>query len=221
MNSLLKFLGLAALIVFAGLWIMTVSKSCNKNKLDGVTTLEDELKDKVTEVTDDAETLFEGETDEEGLFDENGDEITSASTGTNPTTKSATTTTTTPVEEDDEGDEETTTDLQEEIAARENAEDEGATTSTTTTKAASSDGLEYLVIGGAFLTEANAKTEVKKLQKKGYPNAEVLVFDFSKYYSVCVERTENVNTANATKAKLIKEGHKEAYVHKKRSYKKK
>jgi hypothetical protein len=219
MNSLLKFLGLAALIVFAGLWIMTVSKSCNKNKLDQVTTLEDELKNKVTEVTDDAETLFEGETDEEGLFDENGDEITSKDARTATTTTS---TTTTPDEEDDENDEGATTDLQEEIAADEKEKDEVATTSDATSKAAAtSDGLEYLVIGGAFLTEVNAKAEVKNLQKKGYPNAEVLVFDFSKYYSVCVERTDNVNTANATKAKLIKEGHKEAYVHKKRSYKKK
>ncbi len=209
MKSLLKFLGFAAVIVLAGLWIMTVSKSCNKNNVAGTTKLETSASDKITEVKDDVESLFEGEPEEEGLFNEEGDEISAnenEAEGEDDEDHDED-----DDEEDDEGDD---SDLKAEIAARQNAGNgSGSTTAT-----GSSEGMEYLVIGGAYITEANAKAEVKRLKKNGYSNAEVVTFDFSQYHSVCVKRTSSRSDARAVKNKLVKSGNTEAYVHKKRRY---
>jgi len=209
MKSLLKFLGLAAIIVLAGLWIMTVAKSCDKNKVAGTTKLETSATDNVTEVTDDADALFEGEPEEEGLFNEEGD-----GEGDDEDHD----------EDDDEGDhdedddESADSDLQAEIAARQNA---GGSSNSSSTASVNSGSMEYLVIGGAFITEANANAEVKRLKKLGYSGAEVVTFDFSQYHSVCVKRTSSFSDARATKNKLVDAGNDEAYVHKKRRYLKK
>lgn len=222
MKSLIKFLGFAAVIVLAGLWIMTLMKTCDKNKLAEVPNLETGISDKVTEVKDDVESLFEGETEEEGLFNEDGDEISGNTEGATLLDES---------EEDEdeyeEDDDEDLADLKDEIAARTNASNADRTaasssnSSSSTSKRSSSSGVEYLVIGGAYLTEVNAKAEVRRLKKKGYDGAEVVTFDYSQYHSVCVKRTGSLSDANATKSKLVKAGNAEAYVHKKRSGKKK
>lgn len=210
MKSLIKFLVLALIIVFAGLWIMTVYKSCDKDKTtSGMTEMGTDLRDKVTEVTDDAESLFEGETEEEGLFDEDGEELTTnGKNGANDEDD---------MDEYEDEEDPTATDLAKEIEARKG---NSSSSSSTNSSAGSSSGMEYLVIGGAFLTEANAKAEVRRLKKNGYNNAEVITFDFSQYYSVCVQRTASLSAARSSKNKLVKEGNAEAYVHKKRSYKK-
>ena len=213
MKSLLKFLGLAAVIVLAGLWIMTVAKSCDTNKLAGTTKLETSASDKITEITDDVESLFEGEPEEEGLFNEEGGEPSTGEMDDDDDDHD---------EDDDEG---ADSDLQAEIAAREKAgnsarrADSGSATTTSATR--NSGGTEYLVIGGAYITEVNAEAEVKRLKKKGYSNAEVVTFDFSQYHSVCVKRTSSRSDARAIKDKLVKAGNAEAYVHKKRRYSKK
>ena len=190
MKSLLKFLGLAALIVLLGLWIMTVSKSCNNKKTVSATQVEEDLKNKVTEVKDDVEDLFE---EDEGLFNEEGDEILAD-------------------ESDDEGIDETEEeDSDENSNAPRNVSDDPISTG-------NSSGMEYMVIGGAFLTEANALAEVRRLKKKGYAEAEVVVFDYSQYHSVCVDRARTAASAEVTKDKLIGDGYPEAYVHRKRRY---
>lgn len=78
---------------------------------------------------------------------------------------------------------------------------------------------EYLVIAGAFKSEENAKTEVEKLKNLGYPNTEIVEFDYSEFYSVCVAKYESSSdaekVANAIKNRLGKK----AYVHKKREKK--
>ncbi|MEM6963772.1 MAG: SPOR domain-containing protein [Bacteroidota bacterium] len=75
---------------------------------------------------------------------------------------------------------------------------------------------DYLVIAGAFKNEANAKKEVEKLKNLGYPNTEIVEFDYSEFYSVCVAKYDASGdaekVANALKNKLGKK----AYVHKKR-----
>ncbi|MFK7809247.1 MAG: SPOR domain-containing protein [Saprospiraceae bacterium] len=193
MKSLLKFLGMAALLVLAGLWIMTVAKSCDNKKTVSATQLEENLKNKVTEVKDDVEDLFD---EDEGLFNEEGDEILA-----------------------DESDKEGIDETEEEDDNDEDSNNPRNVSNTSTGgSTATSSGMEYMVIGGAFLTEANAKAEVRRLKRKGYNDAEVVVFDYSQYHSVCVDRARSAASAEDTKSKLIRAGYPEAYVHKKRRY---
>jgi len=78
---------------------------------------------------------------------------------------------------------------------------------------------DYLVIAGAFKSEANAQTEVDRLKKTGYPNAEIVEFDFSDYYSVCVAKYNTSDDANAVANSITSKSGKKAYVHKKRDKK--
>jgi hypothetical protein len=75
---------------------------------------------------------------------------------------------------------------------------------------------DYLVIAGAFKSEANAQAEVDRLKSVGYPNAEIVEFDFSDYYSVCVAKYNTSEDANAVANSMKSKSGKKAYVHKKR-----
>ena len=78
---------------------------------------------------------------------------------------------------------------------------------------------DYLVIAGAFKSEENAKNEVNKIKDLGYPNSEIVKFDNSNFYSVCVARYENANDAEKVANSIKNRLGKKAYVHKKRSKK--
>ena len=79
---------------------------------------------------------------------------------------------------------------------------------------------EFLVIAGAFISEANAKKTVNRLQKKGYDDAEIRVFIGSEYHSAIVGAFEDMDDAFDVAIKLADEGYKDIYVHKKRHRKK-
>lgn len=78
---------------------------------------------------------------------------------------------------------------------------------------------DYLVIAGAFKEKSNASAEVTRLQDSGYPNAEIVEFDYSDYYSVCVAKYDNRGDANAVANSIKSRSGKKAYVHKKREKK--
>ena len=78
---------------------------------------------------------------------------------------------------------------------------------------------DYLVIAGAFKSEENAQAEVDRLKGTGYPNAEIIEFDFSDYYSVCVAKYNTSEDANAVADSFKSKSGKKAYVHKKRDKK--
>ncbi|HFC00096.1 MAG TPA: hypothetical protein ENJ53_04760 [Phaeodactylibacter sp.] len=78
---------------------------------------------------------------------------------------------------------------------------------------------DYLVIAGAFKSEANAKAEVRRLKGLGYPNAEIVEFDFSDYYSVCVAKYDSSSDAQAVADLIKSRSGKKAYVHRKRKKK--
>ncbi len=78
---------------------------------------------------------------------------------------------------------------------------------------------DYLVIAGAFKSEANAQAEVDRLKGSGYPNAEIVEFDFSDYYSVCVAKYNTSEDAEAVANSIKSKSGKKAYVHKKRDNK--
>ena len=89
---------------------------------------------------------------------------------------------------------------------------------TTTTKPAvsantpSATGEQHLVIAGNFTQKANAEQRVKELKKAGFTDTEVVNFDLSEYFTVCVGRFSDVNEARKL-VKKLKDYHKiDAYV---------
>ena len=75
---------------------------------------------------------------------------------------------------------------------------------------------KFLVVAGAFVTEANAKKVVNRLKQQGYNNAEIRVFIGSQYHSVIVGAYDNMDDAFDVAIKLANAEYKDAYVHKKR-----
>lgn len=73
-------------------------------------------------------------------------------------------------------------------------------------------GEEHLVIAGNFTLKANAEQRVKELKKAGFPDTEIVNFDLSEYFTVCVGRFSDVNEARKL-VKKLKDYHKiDAYV---------
>ncbi len=80
-------------------------------------------------------------------------------------------------------------------------------------KTNSSPNGRHLVLAGNYLMEDNALRQVKKLKKKGYSNAEIVVFDYSQYHTVLVSRNSDLSSANNTVQKLKSNEGIDAYVH--------
>jgi len=85
-------------------------------------------------------------------------------------------------------------------------------TSSSSSNSSSSRG-NYLLITGNYSQENNAKAMVKKLKNKGFPNAESIIFEGSRYYTVIAGKYSSMSTANSAKRDL---GGIDAYVQKKR-----
>lgn len=90
---------------------------------------------------------------------------------------------------------------------------------TAAASSSSSNFGDYLVIAGAFKQKENANAEVDRLKSSGYPNAEIVEFDYSDYYSVCVAKYDSRGDATAVANSIISRSGKKAYVHKKREKK--
>ncbi len=65
---------------------------------------------------------------------------------------------------------------------------------------------DHLVIVGNFLEMANAEKHLKTVKGLGYPNAEILQFEISQYYTVCADRYDSPTEARRA-ARKIKEQH--------------
>ena len=208
MSGLLKNILIVLLILTIGAWIFTVARSCkqqdptvvenpveNDGNEDGntETDLEDLYDDDENDGTEgDGENLDSENFDSEENTD---DELADLEKELNVN------------EEDDEG-------LDEEEAL--DSDDESSTDS-----ASGSDDQRHLVIAGSYLSEVNAKILLKQLKKSGYDDAEIVVFDFSQYHTVCAGRFSSSREAHAIKRKLInQEKIPQAYVHTKRPRKK-
>jgi cell division protein FtsN len=77
----------------------------------------------------------------------------------------------------------------------------GTPDSDTAEKATYSEG-KYLVLAGSFSKKALAESQVKKLNKMGYDNARVELFDRGKYAVVLVDRFDNMADAERLVKKL-------------------
>ena len=74
----------------------------------------------------------------------------------------------------------------------------------------------YIVVGGTFNNKSYAETEIRRLKRMGYNDAELFRFDYSDFYSVSVGRYNRYRDANARATSLKKDGI-ENYVHKMRT----
>ncbi len=70
----------------------------------------------------------------------------------------------------------------------------------------SSSAGKYMIIAGNYLVEENARNMVRRLSNNGYSNAESVVFDDSRYYTVLASRTDDYNQALSTSSRLKSEG---------------
>jgi hypothetical protein len=65
---------------------------------------------------------------------------------------------------------------------------------------------DHLVIVGNFLEMANAEKHLETVKSLGYPDAEILQFEISQYYTVCASRYDSPTEARRA-ARKIKEQH--------------
>ncbi len=70
----------------------------------------------------------------------------------------------------------------------------------------------YLLVAGSFLVEQNARNLVSKLKKMGYSDAEIAVFDESRYHTVIASRSNSQSEAIRLKTSLKNRG-VDCYVH--------
>lgn len=106
-------------------------------------------------------------------------------------------------------------DTEEPVAAEPVKKEPIKTTSSTSSSASkgSSSG-NYLLITGSYSQESNASEMVKKLKKKGFSNAEYVIFEGSRYYTAIAGKYSSMSSANAAKRDL---GSIDSYVQKKRN----
>ncbi len=74
---------------------------------------------------------------------------------------------------------------------------------------------DYLLVAGNYSQEGNADKMVKQLIRIGFNNAEKVIFDGSRYYTVIAGRYGSGNAANSAQAQLTGSG-VDCYVQKKR-----
>ena len=75
--------------------------------------------------------------------------------------------------------------------------------------------VKYLVVAGNFLVKENAASMVSKLKQMGFGNAEWAVFDYSQYYTVIANRTNDYRVAQSSATELKGRGI-DCYVHTKK-----
>ncbi|MCF8245286.1 MAG: SPOR domain-containing protein [Saprospiraceae bacterium] len=151
------------------------------------------------------------ETEDDGVYDYEIDKNVD-STGINGNASSDKTSTTKPSTSS------TTSDIEETSASSAPAEDDATETTgsnpTTNTGSSASDNSEkasysngkFMVLAGSFTKKALAESQVKKLNKLGYVNARVELFDRGKYAVVLVDRFSNMAEAERTVKKLNGDG---------------
>ncbi|MFT4566374.1 MAG: cell division septation protein DedD [Saprospiraceae bacterium] len=76
----------------------------------------------------------------------------------------------------------------------------------TTSYSASSSTEPYLIVAGNYLLEDNAESMIKELKRKGYQEAEKVVFDLSQYHTVIAGRYSSRSAATSAAGELKRAG---------------
>lgn len=228
MSGLLKWIGMAILVICIGIWIITVAKSCKQISSDPLleNTIPDDIGASVGDALDDVK---EGTAD---LYEKGAEEMSElkkeAIEAKDKLAMKAEDLSSKVFEEDPEDvveEEDESESVREAIAARQNEfTEKGGSSSSDNTRSSSSSSSsssastgKYFVVTGSFLEEANAKAMVKQLKKAGYKNAEVAVFDLSQYYTVFARRYNTHNSASDLAESISQKLGIETYVHEKRA----
>jgi len=174
------------------LWMSTAFNSCG-NKTDDLLQdsedfMEESIEDTDAFIDDSEDDIFDGAEDEDFYIEEEDTEVEYV---------------------DDPNDLDFTTP---EVISSTNTEE--VKPASEPANAGSSYG-DYMVIAGNYLVESNARLMTQKLNKLGYSNAEVAIFENSQYHTVVASRHDSYNSAlNAEKA--IKRQGVDCYVKRKK-----
>ena len=199
MTKTVKIIIYIAILLFVYFAISTIYKSCSHTTDDII-----ELQDDNT--TSDEEDDFFKDFDEEATDEHSENEITE-----NEVTEL--------IGEDEDidykslddrltGDDDSTVDKEKEWVE----EKPTAKPSSSNHYNSSNSAGKYLIVAGSFLVEQNASNLVSKLKKMGYRDAEVVVFDDSRYYTVVANRFNTKSEANNMVSSL-KNKRVDCYVH--------
>ncbi len=86
------------------------------------------------------------------------------------------------------------------------SESSNTSSSSTPSYSSSSSRGDYVVIAGNYLVEGNASEMVRKLRSSGYNDAEKVVFDLSRYYTVIAGSYDSRSLANSISSELEGKG---------------
>ncbi len=217
MSKIWKYLIYALVAVFAFSWFKIVLDA-GKTTEQSLTEKAQSLKEKAADATadlmpgedeedeeddkdfgDGEDDLDEDELDEDEILAEDWDEETETE------------------EDEDLAGVETTAKGEMKNYEKPEAKKASASTATTASAVTTSSNGRFLVIGGSFSSKGNAKTFVNQLEKLGYEDAEIVVFDKAKkYHTVSVARFDSKTDASKLVGALKGKGIQDAYVHKKR-----
>lgn len=152
------------------------------------------------------------ETEDDGVYDYEIDKNVDSTGTANGNTASDKTSTTKPSTTSTPSDNEETSassapaeDDATETTSTKPATNTGSSDSDNSEKATYSNG-KFMVLAGSFTKKALAESQVKKLNKLGYDNARVELFDRGKYAVVLVDRFSNMAEAERTVKKLNGDG---------------
>jgi len=81
-----------------------------------------------------------------------------------------------------------------------------SSSSYTRASSSSSSAGDYMVIAGNYLVEGNASEMVRKLKSSGYGDAEKVVFDLSRFYTVIAGSYDSQSLANSISSELNGKG---------------
>ena len=189
MNKTVKIAIYIAVLFLVSIWMSSVIKSCNAPN---------DLSQTEVEATDEELDEFEEDFFEDNLGSEEYEsDMGGGSTEVTPEID---------IFEDD---------YEEIDEALETTNTTSAATSTYVEKPVSKPTAQYgkyMVLAGSYLIEDNANSMVRKLDKLGYQNGEVVVFNMSQYHSVCAARLNNYNEAIQLSNELKRKGI-DNYVH--------
>lgn len=190
MSRLVKILLYAVVLFLIFLWLSTIYKSCNKEKITAVPDIEVTAEEPTYAADDFFEEENTSETSEDDLVEENNSDIDYT--------------------EIDKVIEEKKNEQQPEATK--------PTTSVTTLptpKPSVDNGTtsgKYMVIAGSYLIEDNARKMQNRLNEIGYDQSDIVVFDLSQYHSVVAARYNSYDKALKVSNELKRRGI-ECYVH--------
>jgi hypothetical protein len=93
-----------------------------------------------------------------------------------------------------------------------NATDQRVNSAPSSISVSQANGNTFYVVAGSFRLETGAQTRHAELLNLGYDRVEIIQFQGSPFYSVCVDKYDNKQEANVVRRKLEKENKIEAFV---------